>query len=257
MLNWRKIAISLSLTLQTLLTHILLLIEKLININSTRSFKCQEASKSTWAWRSHMPLLVKPLIHQSVLRTKVFPLKEIIITFRFTSQIFCCMYHVYDQHYIKRKTSNIRRITLFIRGRHNAINRMTLTFVLILGLIFYCTSGIRAMSIQNESDHAQLDELRQTVADLSTKIKVLNETIRKGKLDLITNWCTTILLSLCCRGRDRMVRLFWFTSTCAITADECFKFEFDFCPRGYLFDTTIDKKVCSWQFVFIGYSEKT
>jgi cell division protein FtsB len=43
------------------------------------------------------------------------------------------------------------------------------------------------MSIQNESDHAQLDELRQTVADLSTKIKVLNETIKKGKLDLITN----------------------------------------------------------------------
>jgi cell division protein FtsB len=65
--------------------------------------------------------------------------------------------------------------------------RMTLIFVLILGLIFYCTSGIRAMSIQNESDHAQLDELRQTVADLSTKIEVLNETIRKGKLDLITN----------------------------------------------------------------------
>ena len=43
------------------------------------------------------------------------------------------------------------------------------------------------MSIQNESDYAQLDELRQTVADLSTKIEVLNETIRKGKLDLITN----------------------------------------------------------------------
>jgi hypothetical protein len=64
------------------------------------------------------------------------------------------------------------------------------------------------MSIQNESDHAQLDELRQTVADLSTKIEVLNETIRKGMLDLIANCCTTILLSLCCRGRDRMVRLF-------------------------------------------------
>jgi hypothetical protein len=47
-------------------------------------------------------------------------------------------------------------------------------------------SGIRAMSIQNESDHAQLDELRQTVADLSTKIEVLSETIRKGKIDLIT-----------------------------------------------------------------------
>jgi cell division protein FtsL len=52
---------------------------------------------------------------------------------------------------------------------------------------FYCTSGIRAMSIQNESNHTQLDELRQTVADLSTKIQVLNETIRKGKTDLITN----------------------------------------------------------------------
>jgi hypothetical protein len=64
------------------------------------------------------------------------------------------------------------------------------------------------MSIQNESDHAQLDELRQTVADLSTKIEVLNETIRKGMLYLIANCCTTILLSLCCRGRDRMVRLF-------------------------------------------------
>jgi hypothetical protein len=46
---------------------------------------------------------------------------------------------------------------------------------------------IRGMSIQNESDHTQLDELRQTVADLSTKIEVLNETIRKGKLDLINN----------------------------------------------------------------------
>ena len=39
----------------------------------------------------------------------------------------------------------------------------------------------------NESDHAQLDELRQTVADLSTKIEVLSETIRKAKIDLITN----------------------------------------------------------------------
>ena len=134
-----------------------------------------------------MPLLVKPLIYQSKLRTKVFPLKEIIITFRFTSQIFCCMYHVYDQHYIKRKASNIRRITLFIRGRHNDMYRMMLIFALILGLIFYCTSGIRAMSIQNESDHAQLNELRQTVADLSTKIEVLSETIRKGMFDLITN----------------------------------------------------------------------
>ena len=64
------------------------------------------------------------------------------------------------------------------------------------------------MSIQNESDHTQLDELRQTVTDLSTKIEVLNETIRKGKTDLITNCCSTILLSLCCRGRDRMVSLF-------------------------------------------------
>jgi hypothetical protein len=43
------------------------------------------------------------------------------------------------------------------------------------------------MSIQNESDHTQLDELRQIVADLSTKIEVLNETIGKGKTDLITN----------------------------------------------------------------------
>jgi hypothetical protein len=33
----------------------------------------------------------------------------------------------------------------------------------------------------------QLDELRQTVADLSMKIEVLSETIRKGKIDLITN----------------------------------------------------------------------
>jgi hypothetical protein len=64
------------------------------------------------------------------------------------------------------------------------------------------------MLIQNESDHAQLDELRQTVADLSTNIEVLNETIRKGKIDLITNGCTTILLSLFCRGRDRIVSLF-------------------------------------------------
>jgi hypothetical protein len=43
------------------------------------------------------------------------------------------------------------------------------------------------MPIQNESDHAQLDELRQTVTDMSTKIEVLNETIRKGKLALIPN----------------------------------------------------------------------
>ena len=73
-----------------------------------------------------------------------------------------------------------------MRGRHD-IYRMTLPFALILELMFYCTSGIRAMSIQNESDHAQLDELRQTVADLSMKIEVLNETIRKGKIDLITS----------------------------------------------------------------------
>jgi hypothetical protein len=64
-----------------------------------------------------------------------------------------------------------------MRGRHD-IYRMTLPLVLILVLMFYCTSGIRAMSIQNESDHAQLDEFRQTVAELSTKIEVLNETIR-------------------------------------------------------------------------------
>ena len=64
---------------------------------------------------------------------------------------------------------------------------MTLPFAFILVLVFYCASGNRAMSIQNESDHTQLDELRQTVADLSTKIEVLNETIRKGKLKLITN----------------------------------------------------------------------
>ena len=43
------------------------------------------------------------------------------------------------------------------------------------------------MSIQNESDHAQLDEFRQTVVDFSTKIEVLSETIRKGKIDLIAN----------------------------------------------------------------------
>ena len=59
-----------------------------------------------------------------------------------------------------------------MRGRHD-IYRMTLPFPLILVLMFYCTSGIRAMSIQNESDHTQLDELRQTVADLSMKIEVL------------------------------------------------------------------------------------
>jgi len=133
---------------------------------------------------------------------------------------------------------------------------MTPPFVLILVLMFYCTSGIRAMSIQNESDHAQLDELRQTVADLSTKIQVLNETIRQGKIDLITNWCTMVLLSLCCRGRDRMVSLFWFTSTYAVTAYQHFKFEFDFCRWGYLFYTTVHKKACSCQFIFTGYSGK-
>ena len=62
---------------------------------------------------------------------------------------------------------------------------MTLSFVLILVLMCYCTSGIRAMSIQNESDHTQLDELRQSVAVQSTKIEVLNKTKRKGKIDLI------------------------------------------------------------------------
>ena len=73
-----------------------------------------------------------------------------------------------------------------MQGRH-CIDRMELTFALILVLMFYYRSGIRAMSIQNESDDTQLDELRQNVADLSTKIEVLNETIRKGKIDLITN----------------------------------------------------------------------
>ena len=43
------------------------------------------------------------------------------------------------------------------------------------------------MTIQNESNHAQLDEIIQTVADQSTKIEALNETIRKAKIDLITN----------------------------------------------------------------------
>ena len=43
------------------------------------------------------------------------------------------------------------------------------------------------MSIQNESDHIQLDEIRQTVADLSMKIEVLNGTIRKGKIYLNKN----------------------------------------------------------------------
>jgi hypothetical protein len=63
---------------------------------------------------------------------------------------------------------------------------MTLPIVLFLILMLYCRSGIRAMSIQNESYHTHLDELRQTVADLSTEIEVLNETIIKGKTDLIT-----------------------------------------------------------------------
>jgi hypothetical protein len=108
---------------------------------------------------------------------------------------------------IKRDASSLRHITLFMRDRHG-IDRMTPPFVLILILMFYCTSGIRTMSIQNESDHTQMDELRQTVVDLSTKIQVLNETIRKGKIDLITNCCTMMLFSLCCRSRDRMVGLF-------------------------------------------------
>jgi hypothetical protein len=154
---------------------------------------------------------------------------------------------------IKRDASILRRITLSIRGRHD-IYRMTLPFVLFLISMFYCTSGIRAMPIQNESDHAQLDELRQTVTDLSTKIEVLNETIRKGKLALIPNWCPTISLSLCCRGRDHILSLFWSTSTCAITAYQHFKLEFDFCPWCYIFNTTVHKKVCSCLFVFIGNS---
>ena len=154
---------------------------------------------------------------------------------------------------IKRDASIIRRITLSMRGRHN-ICRRTLPFVLFLILMLYCTSGIRAMSIQNESDHDQLDELRQTVVDLSTKIQVLSETIRKGKRDLITNWCTTIVFSLCCRGRDRMVSLFWSTTTCAIAAYQHFKFEFDFSPWCYIFNTTVYKKVCSCLFVFMGNS---
>jgi hypothetical protein len=137
---------------------------------------------------------------------------------------------------IKRKASSLRhitvfilgRFTLFIRGRHN-IYTMKISFTLILVLMFYCTSGIRAMSIQNESDHAQLDELRQTVVDLSTKIEVLSETIRKCKIDLITNWCATVSLSLNCRGHDRMIILFWSTSTRAFTAYQSLKFEFDFC----------------------------
>jgi hypothetical protein len=133
---------------------------------------------------------------------------------------------------------------------------MTLPFALILVLMFYCTSGIRTMSIQNESDHAQLDELRQTVADLSTKIEVLNETIRKGKLDLITNWCTSILLSLCCRGRDRMESLLWIASICVITVYQYLKFVCNLCPLGSLFDTTVHTKVHSWLFVFIWKSGK-
>ena len=87
---------------------------------------------------------------------------------------------------IKKDASSLRHIALFIRGRHN-IYTMTLSFALILVLMFYCTSGIRAISIQNESDHAQLDDLREIVVDLSTKIEVLIETIRQGKIDLITN----------------------------------------------------------------------
>jgi hypothetical protein len=58
-------------------------------------------------------------------------------------------------------------------------------------------------------------------------------------------------LSLCCRGRDGMVSLFWFTSICAITAYQHFKFESDFCPWCYIFNTTVYKKVCSCLFVFI------
>ena len=54
---------------------------------------------------------------------------------------------------IEMDASSLRRITLFIRGRHN-VYTMTLPFVLIHVLMSFCTSGIRAMSIQNESDHA-------------------------------------------------------------------------------------------------------
>ena len=94
------------------------------------------------------------------------------------------------------------------------------------------------------------------VHDLSMKIEVLNETVRKGKFDLITNWCTSILLSLCCRGRDRMVSLFWFTSICVITVYQYFKFVCSLCPLGSLFDTTVHTKVHSWLFVFIWNSGK-
>ena len=168
------------------------------------------------------------------------------------------MYHVYDQDCIKRDASSLRRITLFMRGRHNDIYRMTLTFVLILGLMLYCTSGIRAMSIQKESDHTQLDELRHTVTDLSTKIEVLSETIRKGKIYLITNWCTTILLSLCCRGRDRMVSLFQLTSSCAFTAYQQFNtsslLSISCHEVIYSIQQYIRKYVRSCLFVLIGHS---
>jgi hypothetical protein len=61
---------------------------------------------------------------------------------------------------------------------------------------------------------------------------------------------------LWCRCRDRMVSLVWLTSTCAITAYQYVKLEFDFCPWGYLFDTTVHTKVCSWQFVLSVYFRK-
>jgi hypothetical protein len=68
---------------------------------------------------------------------------------------------------------------------------MTLTFVLILVLMFYCTSGIRAMSIQNESDHAQLDELRQTVADY--KLVQLTSHFHLGEVYLVQTCLTSLI----------------------------------------------------------------
>ena len=44
-------------------------------------------------------------------------------------------------------------IFLHIRGRHNFYT-ITLPFVLIRVSMFYYTGGIRAMSIQSESEHA-------------------------------------------------------------------------------------------------------
>jgi len=150
--NWRILT---TLLLSSNSSYKYLVIDREINkykqyeiIQMSRSNKCE--CNVFWFDKG-----VKPLIHQSELRTKVFPFNEIIVTFRFTSQVFRCMYHVYDQHYIKRKASNIRHITLFMRGRFTLfmrgwhdIYRMTLPFALIL-VLMYCTSGIRAISIQN------------------------------------------------------------------------------------------------------------